>query len=160
MPRAKKKAVTSEQPDASVNPAELDTPAHAEPPAATPTADPVQFLDDRERVAAHETGHTASVQRREPHYLDQGHTDFVVGVRLIEHRNPFKSVIRFTEPVSEKVERFLAGCGFEKNPDNGEFHRPVEFTTRQQDREDARRVFDKTRKILRDERGITHEFGM
>jgi hypothetical protein len=40
-----------------------------------------------------------------------------------------------------------------------EWKRDINYETRQQDREDARRVFDEVCQMIRTEGGITHNYG-
>jgi len=95
---------------------------------------------------------------REPGYL-KGFTDKVIGAHRLEHVNPYLSIIKLDEKPSEEVRTKLREDGFTWSPKNTEWKRPINYDTRQQDRESARRTFDEVCKMIRTERGITHGYG-
>jgi hypothetical protein len=95
---------------------------------------------------------------RQPGYTE-GYRDRVIGAHRLEHHNPYLSVIRFDEKPADQVRAKLHEAGFSWSQRNMEWKRDINFETRQQDREDARRVFDEVCQMIRTERGITHTFG-
>lgn len=106
-----------------------------------------------------EQSHAESVGNREPRYNHQGIIDRVVGARLLEHHNPYLSVIRFEEKPSDAIREKLRDSGFRWAAENQEWVRPIRYESRAQDRIHAERTFEEVTAMIRKERGITHEFG-
>ncbi|MBP3954370.1 hypothetical protein J8F10_03540 [Gemmata sp. G18] len=165
-----------ESPRISIQPENI---VHA--PATEPAAAEQSRSVEAERHAAHENGqsphhehahhsrhpqhrepsksHAEAVGKRQPRYNEQGKTDYVVGVRVFEHHDPYLSIIKFDEKPSDAVRGKMREAGFTFRSENREWTRPINFETRVQDRVHADRVFEEVCQMTRKERGITHDFG-
>jgi hypothetical protein len=177
MAKSRKRAATAEAPAETTSPDVFDQAIAAQQNPATPIvqelAEQTRLPDANEREAAHENGHAArhqphraegqshaeAVGRRQPRYNEQGKTDYVVGARLLEHHDPYLSVIRFDEKPSEAIRGMMREAGFTFRAENKEWTRPINFDARIQDRLHAERTFDEVTKALREERGINHGYG-
>jgi hypothetical protein len=137
----------------------------AEHVEANPAPAIVQEIAEATKLPEPAKTHVQRVAEREPnrHPLGHGYTyrfrDRVVGIERMEHVKPYLSIIRFDERPSAEVCRHLRDNGFDWNQQNREWVRPIHFETKTQDKETARRVFDEACKMVRQERGINHEFG-
>ena len=153
----KKKALTPEAP-ADTTSTESSTPVAAQDVAAPAEhSHAARFQPNRESGQSH----AESVGRRERPAAGYTHpySDRVVGAHRLEHRDPYYSIIRFDEKPADEVRAKLREAGFEWVQRNMEWKRYINFETKEQDREHARRTFDEICKMLRAERGINHEFG-
>lgn len=179
MAKSRKKIAVVKSPgpaDTSFNPSEFD-PALQQQAAAIVQEVANNTMLPNEREAAHENGHASrftthrqngqshadAVGKREAGFSPAGKQDRVIGAWLREYQDPehsaYHSVIGFTEPLSGRAAHFLSKCGFEKVEGKEEYCRPVPYASRQKDRVDAERVFDKVCGIVRQERGINHDYG-
>jgi hypothetical protein len=138
------------------NPAELERQhEHQQPSVEGNGHHAAQHTPHRE----HGQSHADAVGKREPRYNEQGKIDVLAGAKLLEHHHPYLSIIRFNEKPSDAVRDVMHKNGFEWKQQNKEWARPINFETRVQDRVHADRVFDEVTKMIRTERGITHEYG-
>jgi hypothetical protein len=145
-------ALAEKNSETSFNPSEFD-PARPEAPASDPSRSP------EEPAAAPARSFVEAVDRKKPEYVDQGPHDKIAGVKLLEHRNPFLTVVRFDEKPSVQITRRLREAKFEWVQANGEWIRPIRFDSRAQDRIDAERVYKDVCQMIRTERGVNHTFG-
>jgi hypothetical protein len=155
-------AVAEHLPDTSTdfNPAELERQHEHQQQAADPTAEGNGHHASRHTThREHGQSHAHSVGKRQPRYNEQGITDKLAGAKLLEHHDPYLSIIRFEEKPSDAVREKLRDGGFKWVGENKEWVRPINFDTRGQDRIHADRVFGDVTKMTREERGIQHSYG-
>jgi hypothetical protein len=131
--------------------------AETHTPPTTASERPVRARGDDH--AGQPKSHAENVGRRGPRYNEQGITDSIAGAKLLEHHDPYLSIIRFEEKPSANVLEKLREASFQWNTQNKEWTRPIRFDTRQQDRINADEVFNEVCKIIRTEKGVTHSFG-
>lgn len=175
MAKARKKAddtspaETSPAEDTSFNPAEFD-------PAIQVKADEIvhglaestRIEPDAPRHApaeapAGEASHAAKFQKPKPGYTAAGQFDPVIGARHREYQDKdnaiYLSIIKLDEKPSAAVTGLLRDAGFKWEAQAKEWSRPVRYESRQQDRYTAERTYAEVCKMVRQERGIGHEFG-
>ena len=139
-------AIAARQAQATVTDLAQSTRLPEEPATHAPEREPGQ-------------SHADAVKKRKHGYNKQGKSDYVVGASILEHHDPYLSVIRFEEKPSDEVRKKLRDEGFQWQQANQEWTRAISYETRQQDRLSADRTFDEVCQILRKERGIGHDFG-
>jgi hypothetical protein len=86
-------------------------------------------------------------------------TDVLAGVHLAESRRFRRSEISFDEKPSQPVIDKLKESGFRWNGQDRLWAKRIDAPSALQDRIDAERTYQDVAKMIREERGITHDVG-
>lgn len=81
------------------------------------------------------------------------------GVELRDRAEPYESQIVFPEQPAQAVLDLIKQQGFHWSRENKLWRRPIEYNTRFQDREVAKRTYDEVNRMLLADKGISPETG-